>query len=72
LWLVGGGDPLLSTRAYPATQTNPTISPTFLDALADEIAASGVTIVSGSVVGDESRYDKERYVPTWGDGIRSW
>ena len=71
LWLVGGGDPLLSTRAYPATQTNPTISPTFLDALADEIAASGVTIVSGSVVGDESRYDKERYVPTWGDGIRA-
>ncbi|MEY4401109.1 MAG: putative D-alanyl-D-alanine carboxypeptidase [Actinomycetota bacterium] len=71
LWLVGGGDPLLSTRAYPTTQLNPTISPTFLDALADEIAASGVTIVSGSVVGDESRFDSERYVPTWGDGIRA-
>jgi D-alanyl-D-alanine carboxypeptidase/D-alanyl-D-alanine-endopeptidase (penicillin-binding protein 4) len=71
LWLVGGGDPLLSTRAYPATQTNPTIAPTFLDALADEVAASGITIVAGSVVGDESRYDNERYVPTWGDGIRA-
>jgi D-alanyl-D-alanine carboxypeptidase/D-alanyl-D-alanine-endopeptidase (penicillin-binding protein 4) len=71
LWLVGGGDPLLSTRAYPATQTNPTISPTFLDALADEVAASGVTVISGSVIGDESRYDTERYVPTWGDGIRA-
>ncbi|NDA01814.1 MAG: hypothetical protein EBY98_08865, partial [Acidimicrobiia bacterium] len=71
LWLVGGGDPLLSTRAYPATQQYPTISPTFLDSLADELAASGVTSVTGSVVGDESRYDNERYVPTWGDGIRA-
>lgn len=71
LWLVGGGDPVLSTRAYPATQRYTTASPTYLDALADEIAASGVTIVAGSVVGDESRYDTERYVPTWGDGIRA-
>lgn len=71
LWLVGGGDPLLSTRAYPPTQRLRTISPTYLDALADEIAASGITMISGSVVGDESRYDKERFVPTWGDGIRS-
>ena len=71
LWLVGGGDPLLSTRGYPATQQYPTISPTFLDSLADEIAASGITTVAGSVVGDESRYDDERYVPTWGDGIRA-
>lgn len=71
LWLVGGGDPLLSTRAYPATQQYPTISPTFLDSLADELVASGITSVTGSVVGDESRYDDERYVPTWGDGIRA-
>lgn len=71
LFLVGGGDPLLSTRAYPPTQRYSTISPTFLDTLADEVATSGVTIVSGSIVGDESRYDAERYVPTWGDGIRA-
>jgi D-alanyl-D-alanine carboxypeptidase/D-alanyl-D-alanine-endopeptidase (penicillin-binding protein 4) len=71
LWLVGGGDPLLSTRGYPETQRYSTLSPSYLDALADEVAASGVTIVTGSVVGDESRYDQERYVPTWGDGIRA-
>lgn len=71
LWLVGGGDPLLSTRAYPPTQRYPTLSPTYLDALAEELAASGVTIVTGSIVGDESRYDQERFVPTWGDGIRA-
>ena len=71
LWLVGGGDPVLSTRAYPATQVYPTTSPTYLDSLADEIVASGITVITGAVVGDESRYDNERYVPTWGDGIRA-
>jgi D-alanyl-D-alanine carboxypeptidase/D-alanyl-D-alanine-endopeptidase (penicillin-binding protein 4) len=39
--------------------------------LADELVASGINKVTGSVVGDESRYDDERYVPTWGDGIRA-
>lgn len=71
LWLVGGGDPVLSTRAYAPTQIYPSINPTYLETLADDLVASGVTLVSGAVVGDESRYDNERYVPTWGDGIRS-
>ena len=71
LWLVGGGDPVLSTRAYPPTQTYPAINPTYLETLADELVASGVTLITGAVVGDESRYDTERYVPTWGDGIRA-
>ena len=71
LYLVGGGDPLLTTRAYPPTQRLTTISPTYLDSLADELSTSGVTLVSGAIVGDESRYDDERYVPTWGDGIRA-
>lgn len=71
VWLVGGGDPVLSTRAYPATQVYPTFSPTYLDTLADEVVALGITKITGSIVGDESRYDTERYVPTWGDGIRA-
>ncbi len=71
LWLVGGGDPVLTTRAYPATQIYPPVAPTYLDALADELLASGITTITGSVVGDESRYDDERYVPTWGDGLRA-
>lgn len=71
LFLVGGGDPLLSTRAYPPTQRYQTLAPTYLDTLADEIAAAGIVTVSGSIVGDESRYDDERYVPSWGSGIRA-
>lgn len=70
LYLVGGGDPHLTTRNSPVIQRYPTLAPTFLDTLVDELVAQGVTTVSGSVVGDGSRYDDERFAPGWGDGIR--
>ena len=71
LWLVGSGDPLLTTRAYPLTEKYPTITPTDVEALVDALVALGVRSVEGSVIGDESLYDRERYAPSWGDGIRS-
>ncbi len=71
LWLVGSGDPLLTTRAYPLTEKYPTMTPTDVEALVDELVAIGVTSVNGGVIGDETIYDSERYVPSWGDGIRS-
>jgi D-alanyl-D-alanine carboxypeptidase/D-alanyl-D-alanine-endopeptidase (penicillin-binding protein 4) len=70
LWLVGGGDPHLVTRTAPAAPRYDVIAPTFLDTLVDELVAQGITTVTGSVVGDGSRYDDERYAPGWGDGIR--
>lgn len=71
LFLVGGGDPLLSSDWYPASnlELNPVTSPTSLDTLADRVVAAGVTSVSGSVVGDGSRYDDEYFAPGWGDGV---
>ena len=65
LYLVGGGDPMLSTQAY--IDQLPNGAPPFTDiaALADQIAAAGVREVTGSVVGDESRYDTARSVPAW-------
>ena len=74
LTLVGGGDPLLATQPYldwlaKAGKEVPQPHTSF-EALADAIVAAGVTSISGSVVGDESRYDAVRRVPTWPDGYR--
>ncbi len=70
LYFVGGGDPLLSTAAYPPTQEYPPTSTTSLEALVANLAATGVTRIQGNVIADESRYDIERYVPTWADDVR--
>ncbi len=71
LWFVGGGDPVLAdswwhgpTAAYPQTGS------TSLDGFADSIVAAGVTAVSGSVVGDASRFDSEYYAPSWSDSVK--
>jgi D-alanyl-D-alanine carboxypeptidase/D-alanyl-D-alanine-endopeptidase (penicillin-binding protein 4) len=65
LYLVGGGDPLLATSPT-ATGLGPgqTLH-TSLNQLASQVRAAGVTEVTGSVVGDESRYDQLRTVATW-------
>ncbi|HEX7167681.1 MAG TPA: D-alanyl-D-alanine carboxypeptidase/D-alanyl-D-alanine-endopeptidase [Acidimicrobiales bacterium] len=64
-WFVGSGDPLLSTDAYAASFRNQPQVYTRLDQLADAVVAKGVKEIRGGIVGDESRYDNERYVPTW-------
>ena len=70
LYFVGGGDPLLSTADYPATQEYPPTSTTPLETLVQQLAAAGVTRIQGNVITDETRYDNERYVPTWANDIR--
>lgn len=71
LFLVGGGDPLLSSDWYPGSrlEANAVTSPTSLDVLADRVVEAGVTAISGSVVGDGSRYDDEFFAPGWGPGV---
>lgn len=71
LYLIGGGDPLLSSDWYPDSNLEryPVTSPTSLDALADDVVAAGVTRVSGGVVGDGTRYDDEFSAPGWGVGV---
>lgn len=68
LWLVGAGDPLLSTQAYADSFRNQPQVFTSLDQLADAIVATGVREIRGGVVGDESRFDTVRYVPSWKPG----
>lgn len=68
LWLVGGGDPLLGTADYAASFQNQPQLRTSLEGLADAVVEAGVRVVPGGVVGDETRYDTQRYIPTWKPG----
>jgi D-alanyl-D-alanine carboxypeptidase/D-alanyl-D-alanine-endopeptidase (penicillin-binding protein 4) len=66
LYVVGGGDPLLSTAEF-ASDGGYMGQPrrmTSVEALADKVVAAGVRRV-GRILGDESRYDTERLVPSW-------
>lgn len=65
LWLVGAGDPLLGTADYAASLRRQPKQRTPLEDLADAVVAAGITEVRGDVVGDESRYDAARTVPSW-------
>jgi D-alanyl-D-alanine carboxypeptidase/D-alanyl-D-alanine-endopeptidase (penicillin-binding protein 4) len=63
LYLVGDGDPLLYTTGYAAALGTTLF--TSLNQLADQVLNAGVTRITGAVVGDESKFDQLRAVPTW-------
>jgi D-alanyl-D-alanine carboxypeptidase/D-alanyl-D-alanine-endopeptidase (penicillin-binding protein 4) len=65
LWMVGGGDPLLMTDAYVQHFRHQPVTHSDLGTLADRIVAAGITHIAGSVVGDDSRYDAQRFLPQW-------
>ena len=70
LYLIGGGDPLLTTADYPIEDDfYPAFNTTSLDALADAVVAAGVQVVGGAVIGDGTRYDDEYAVDGWGPGV---
>ena len=70
IYLVGGGDPLLLTEGFVATLTddqNQLHTP--IEDLAQQLVDDGLTLVTGAVVGDATRYDNLRYVPSWPESI---
>lgn len=67
LWIVGGGDPILTTPGYKQAFEDQAQTVTDYDALADRIKAAGITEIRGDIVGDDSRYDNTRYVASWPD-----
>lgn len=71
LYLVGGGDPLLTTDGFlSAMEEGDERLVTPLDEIADAVVDAGVRVVDGDVVGDDGRYDDERWVPSWPDRYR--
>lgn len=73
LYLVGGGDPVLSEPWWQSsgiTLLPPNVI-TDITKLADKVKAAGVTKITGSVVGDDTRYDDERFAPTVPKQVKS-
>ncbi len=70
VFLVGGGDPLLSGEWYADSSLDryQVFNITSLDSLADALIAQGLTRIDGRVSGDGSRYDDEFYAPGWSEG----
>ncbi len=65
LYIVGGGDPLLATAGYKTVFDDPDQFYEDFTQLADTLGDAGVKEISGGIVGDESRYDDTRWVPSW-------
>ncbi len=66
LYLVGGGDPVLANEWWNGNNPKwPPFNETSFESLADSIQQTGVTEITGGIVGDGSRYDDEFFVPNW-------
>lgn len=65
--LVGRGDPNLSGRTLPYTlRTERNLPPVYvLEALADQVAARGVKVIDGDVIGDDTYFAFQRYGEGW-------
>lgn len=65
LYVIGGGDPLLTTKGYTTVFDDPD---QLLEPMSDVInllKEKGVKEVRGSIIGDDSRYENVRWIPTW-------
>ena len=65
LYLVGGGDPLLSTPDFVAMLADHQSAGTPLADLATDLTRAGLTRINGGVVAVADRYDTLTTVPTW-------
>lgn len=74
VFLVGRGDPNLSGRVLPYTKKTERLAPhtRVLEELADQVAAAGVKIIDGDIVGDDSYFVYERYGEGWTQDDLMW
>ena len=67
-YLIGAGDPMLSTRAY--SRANLDGLGTSIDDLARNVREQGTTRITGGVVVDETLFDRQRMGPLWKSSYR--
>ena len=75
LYLVGSGDPVLSSPGYQAALAKNAMTSkdvtTPLNDLVDAIVKAGVKNIPDGIVGDESRYDNQQYLLSWSKSYAS-
>ena len=74
LVIVGRGDPNISGRILPYTLKTQRTPPhtQILEEMADQVAKSGLKIVDGDLIGDDSYYAFERYAEGWALDDLQW
>lgn len=72
--ILGVGDPNMSGRAFPYSMKTERPNPPLaaLEAMADQVAASGVRTINGDVIGDDTWFTAERYGPGWSWDDLAW
>lgn len=65
LYMVGGGDALLATRSWRDHFRRQPRTIADIEQLAQAVVDAGVTRITGSVIGDASRYESRTYHPAW-------
>ena len=74
LVLLGGGDPNLSSRRIPYNSkeefTSNRLAP--LQELARQVSLAGIRKITGSVIGNDSRYVWQRHLPGWSIDDSMW
>src|SRR5580765_6460959 len=74
LVIVGRGDPNISGRTLPYALKTQRVAPhtQILEEMADQVAKSGLKIVDGDVIGDDTYYAFERYAEGWALDDLQW
>jgi serine-type D-Ala-D-Ala carboxypeptidase/endopeptidase (penicillin-binding protein 4) len=74
VFLVGRGDPNLSGRVLPYARKTERLIPhtRVLEELVDQVAAAGVRVINGDIVGDDTFFVYERYGEGWAEDDLMW
>ena len=67
-YLIGAGDPMLSTRSYSRSSLDGLGTP--IEDLARNVRESGTRRITGGVVVDETLFDRQRMGPLWKSSYR--